>query len=271
MQSGKLYIYTIPKAGTYFLAKLASKMGWKDTGIHVAGDHVLDTHRVDLKTAAEYPTRTRAKQWLPVTLKSIKKGELCFGHISPIFFLPRFQAAFTILACKRRLKDALVAEFVDLRFRRKDAPDLSRVKFSDDRAAFVHYLETKAAGMRGIAGAFLAHVAVRQLDYFAGTRKLGDYLEISFEDLFGAAPLPTVRKIAEAFGLNWSDDKLLSIYTEACQEDNKTKSTAEELPLDREALWTPEAEELYRSMGFPRLEGLLGYAEESKPVVRDRT
>ena len=47
--------------------------------------------------------------------------------------------------------------------------------------------------------------------------------------------------------------------TQPDEELNYRKSVRETLPVDRAALWTPEALAAYQTLGFPLLARLLGY------------
>ena len=74
-------------------------------------------------------------------------------------------------------------------------------------------------------------------------------------------PLPALRRLAESCGVRAGNDRLLQVLQAAKQAENKTKSVGLELPIARQALWTPDAEASWRRHGFPELSTLLGYAE----------
>ena len=38
----KIYVYTIPKAGTYFIADFLGRIGFLNTGYHVMANYFLD-------------------------------------------------------------------------------------------------------------------------------------------------------------------------------------------------------------------------------------
>ena len=72
----KLYVFTIPKAGTYFLAGLVSRLGWADSGWHLAERHVLETHRADVATNAKNPFAVRVDKPYSQTLDELPTGAL---------------------------------------------------------------------------------------------------------------------------------------------------------------------------------------------------
>lgn len=263
MHDHKLYVFTVPKAGTYFLAGLMSWFGWQDSGWHMAERFVLETHRADLTTNARNPLAVRIAQPYMETLDKLPKGQMCFGHMNPMLFAAPHAAEVAIVACRRRLRDVLVAEFIDFRFRREDkwVGQFSPKAIPDDREAFAAYVRLHGPVIADIAGTFITHRALRQTPYWAGTRRLASYVEVAFEDLMGEDPLPAVRALAASCGVSAPDGRLLDILQTAKAAENKTKATTLALPFERAELWTAQAEAAYREHGFPHLSTLLGYPE----------
>lgn len=261
MRARKLYIFTLPKAGTYFLAQLLSRMGWYDSGIHLAEDHYLDTHRQDLQSARCRPLDVMRTQSYDLTLRALPYGALCFGHMNPMYFARPHLSEVAVLACRRHPREALVAEFIDFRFRRDE--DWVRwvhpSRIPDDRLAFAEYLRQHGRVIADIVATYIAYRQLRQTDFYTGTREMGEYVDLRFEDLMGPAPLPAMRSIAQTFGQRLDDATLIDILTGARGAENKTKSVGESIAVDRAALWTPQAEAAYQTHGFPRLAELLGY------------
>lgn len=263
MHAGKLYIFTVPKAGTYFLAGLMSWLGWHDSGWHVAERFVLHTHETDLANNARDPLLVRREQPYATTLDLLPAGHLCFGHMNPMLFPAPHPAEVAVLACRRRPRDVLLAEFIDFRFRREDhlVDFVSRRRIADDREAFAVYMRDHAPVIADILATVVTYRALRGTPTWTGTRRLAPYLEVAFEDLMGATPLPTLRRLADCCGVSADDAKLLQILAAAKAADNKTKSAGLALPFERASLWTAEAEAQYRRHGLPQLSTLLGYPE----------
>ena len=263
MHAGRLYVFTIPKAGTYFLAGLMGWFGWHDSGWHVAERFVLETHGTDLATNARNPLAVRREQLHTVTLDRLPAGHLCFGHMNPMLFQQPHAGEVAVLACRRRPRDVLVSEFIDFRFRREDelVEFVSRRRIADDREAFAVYMRDHAPVIADICATLVAYRALRGTGYWTRTRPLAPYVEVAFEDLMGADPLPALRRLAESCGVRAGNDRLLQVLQAAKQAENKTKSVGLELPIARQALWTPDAEASWRRHGFPELSTLLGYAE----------
>lgn len=263
MHPGRLYLFTVPKSGTYFLAGLMSWLGWHDSGWHMAERFVLHTHDTDLATNARDPLLVRHEQPYAKTLDLLPAGQLCFGHMNPMLFPAPHAAEVAVLACRRRPRELLVAEFIDFRFRREDhlVEFVSRRRIADDREAFAVYMRDHAPVIADILGTMVTYRALRGTRCWTATRTLAPYVECSFEELMGDAPLPALRRLADFCGVTADDARLLQILQAARSADNKTKTAGLSLPIPRDALWTAEAEAQYRRHGFAELSTLLGYPE----------
>ncbi|NDY89915.1 hypothetical protein [Ideonella livida] len=261
MKASKLYVFTLPKAGTYFLAELASRLGWYHSGIHLGEDHYLDTAAQSLAENAHNPSAVRRQQPFTRTLAELPAGALCVGHMPPLYFNRPHQAEVAVLACRRHPREALVSEFIDFRFRRDD--ELVRWihprTVPDHLAAFTLYLRQHGPVMADIVATWVAYHQLRQSSWYVRTRPIGEYAAVDFETLMGADPLPALRTIARAFGQRLDDANLLDLHARAKAADNKTKAVGQRFPIPREALWTPQAEAAYQDLGMPELARLLGY------------
>lgn len=264
MTDTKLYIFTIPKAGTYFLAELMSRLGWVDSGLHIAEDHYLDTKRQPMAIAASHTLSTEHQRPYYQSLEQVRAGQLCFGHMNPMLFFRPHQGDFAVLGCRRRLRDVLAAEFVDFRYRRVD-PRLSwisRDAIAADGDAFVEYLRRNGPAIADIAATYLAYRELRSAHYYNDTRDIGRYVDLAFEHLMGPHPLAEMRRLARAFGLTRSDEELLAVLQQAKAAENKTKTTGQAIQVDRAGLWAhPEAQALYEKLGLRQLSVRLGYAQ----------
>lgn len=263
MTARKLYLFTLPKSGTYFLAELMSRLGWYHSGIHLGEDHYLDTQAQDLAANASNPSAVRRLQPYAKTLAELPNGALCFGHMTPMYFHRPHLHEVAVVACRRRPREALVSEFLDFRFRRHD--ELVRwvhpSTVADHREAFVLYLKQHGPVAADIIGTYIAYRQLRQASYYTRTRQMGEYLDLQFEVLMGPEPLPALRAIAQTFGQQLDDATLADLLARAKAADNKTKAVGQAFPIGRQALWTPEAEAEYQRQGFPELSTLLGYAD----------
>ena len=260
MTTKKIYIFTLPKAGTYFLADLISRFGFINSGRHIAVNHYVDNRHADLERAARRPCDFIVRQSYIDSLTEVPESGLCYGHTSPMIFPPYISRQFVVVACRRNPRDILISEFIDFRFRREDVEWITQDAIADHKLAFIEYLRINGPVIASIIADYVAYRALRSASYYISTRSLGAYLDITYESIF-SAPLESMRAISNCLGCDFDDDKLISIFESAASAENKTKTIGQQFPVARGDLWTDEAERQYRKLNFPLLTSLLGYPE----------
>jgi len=144
-----LYIYTVPKAGTYLLASILEEYGIRNSGYHIGFTGYLDTCSHPAETNRHSPSTTRTKQQY---IKSFKQcaGQLAFGHLSPSFLPPGVFNATQVVVAFRDPFEVLVSEFNDFRFIRRDVRFCSKDAETDDSLAFGMYLQRQGPIIRDI-------------------------------------------------------------------------------------------------------------------------
>lgn len=236
----RLYIYTIPKAGTYFLADFFSRIGFNNTGFHVARNFVLNTRKLDLGTNARLPEEARENQLFTITLQRMRDGDAAFGHF-PLPLLGWTYPDFQHVCAYRHPRKTLMSEFVDFRFRREDVPWLTRSAVAGDAEAFCTYLERHGPAHMSIFAEMIGSSLLRNEPLFT-RHSPGLYYMLNFDRLL-EDPEEAAR-LATAFGASARDGRAAREAT--LQAETKTKTTG--LDIDRAALWSPRAENLYRKL-----------------------
>lgn len=236
----KIYIYTVPKAGTYLLAEFMERMGVINTGFHLERDHYLDTKALDLKTNTKNPSASLKEGYFLAVLNSMNQGELAFGHLS----VPLCAWAFPdlIFICSHRHpKKTLASEFIDFRFRRFDVEWLSPDVIPDDQDAFLDYLMHHGPIHMSIVSEMLAACALFKNPLFNNndTRKA---VFINFDSFLQSEK--EAMKIIEFLNLDTS--LAAKAWKEALEADTKTK--AKTLEFSRKALWTDSAEQIFEEL-----------------------
>lgn len=237
----KLYLYTIPKAGTYFLADFVERLGFDNTGFHVSANSFLNTKKLDLETNTRFPGKAKENKLCVRVLREMTDGQAAFGHLNvPALagLVPRFR----FVCSYRHPRKTLVSEFVDFRFRRRDIPQFSASEIPDDRDAFCTFLERRAQG-------HLAHVSemlgvsllVQEAQYWPLTPDR--VFMLNFDTLL-KTPAQSQR-LCTWLGL----DPEAGPHALAQSLKAETKTNATGLALDREALWSDRATELYARSG----------------------
>lgn len=250
-----IYVYTVPKAGTYFLGALLQELGYIDTGWHISTDSYLDTKKFDETTNTEYPSKTQVKQFYLQTFNQIPPAHFAFGHFCPGQLLNRKAKQFFFISSYRHPKEVLESEFIDFRYRRKDVAFVAESEVGDPFAAFELYMEKHAFIIKNIFVNFL----------FFQER----YLEPLYQEVFGKNNLCVdfkslletpisdrlLTQLSTAF--DRSSDEIVASVEKAKLRDNKTKSIGLKLPFHRSELWTPNAQHFYSSLKFHEVENYL--------------
>jgi len=237
----KIYIYTIPKAGTYLLAEFLERLGFENSGFHVDLESYLDTKKLSLEVNAQTPEAARVDQFFVGTLKGMPDNSLAFGHLAvPLlgWALPRF----SFVCSYRHPRKTLVSEFIDFRFRRKDVEWLSFDTIADDAEAFGQYLIHHGPIHLRIFSQFVACSTLFNDPFFQRyTPERSIFVNF---DTFLKDPSESVR-IAEHFGR----DAATGLAAREAALAAETKTKAVDLEIDRDSLWTAENERLYEDLG----------------------
>lgn len=238
----KLYVYTIPKAGTYFLAELIGRLGFVNTGFHVNHHSFLNTRLLDPEANARFPSRAVEKQFFMRTLNSMKPGELAFGHF-PVPLMGWLFPNFRFVCAYRHPRKTLMAEFIDFRFRRKDIRWIAPAEIPEDRAAFCAYLKTHGGNHMAVFSQMLGLTLLLDEPLCNRFQEEGKYHLLSFDRLRDDPA--EADRLARFLGVDPAEARPAHAATLAA--DTKTKAT--DLPIDRDALWSDEAEALYAALG----------------------
>lgn len=229
----KLYIHTVPKAGTYLLAAFMENMGFDNTGYHVSQDNYLDTRKFSLDENAKTPSITNVQQYFVTLLRGLHDNQMAFGHL-PVATLSWALPAYRFICAYRHPKKTLLSEFIDFRFRRLDVDFVSRDLIKDDGEAFVRYLNehgpihmTVFSGMLATATLFSNPVFIR----YPANRAIF----INFDDFLQSSG--PAHAIAQHYGLD--AQRVDDAWQKALATETKTNATS--LKIDRDALWTAEA------------------------------
>ena len=236
----RLYIYTIPKAGTYLLADFIARLGFQNTGLHVEERRVLNTSRFDLETNAQYPSRTEESRHFIQTLQDQPNNSLSFGHF-PVPIMGWMFPDYRFICAYRHPRRTLVSEFIDFRFRRLDVDWVSRQSISDDSDAFVEFLMRNGAGHMAIFSEMLG-LGLLVNESLCTSYSPNRIHFLSFDDFVSKSD----EAEAIARFLRVDPIRAKAAHIDALAADTKTKATG--LEINRSALWSERAEEIYESL-----------------------
>ncbi|MGV8988371.1 MAG: hypothetical protein ACOH2H_19040 [Cypionkella sp.] len=241
----KVFIFTIPKAGTYFLANLLENLGYKDTGFHISRNTRLNTRKFDLETNARTPSIAIERINFFDTMTQMRDREVAFGHF-PAPLMSWLFPPFRFICSYRHPRKTLVSEFIDFRFRRADVLWLKPTAIVDDAKAFTAYLQRRGERRAEMLEKILQVrmlAAGGDLDGFTPDRVCFVNFDEVLTDPLKLEPLRDLLQLGPEIDLRQAHAKSL---------DSETKTKATGMVFDRDALWTPAADALYRSMKFER-------------------
>lgn len=244
-----IYIYTIPKAGTYFLAELLGMLGFHNTGYHVSRRSYLDTRNHSLEENARTPSVARVNQFFVRTLRRLEDRDVAFGHFPAPLYPQIFARQPKFICSYRAPRETLVSEFIDFRFRRSDVDWIAPSAIEDDGTAFVRYLE--AHGVTNHAGIFKSMLQYQYflMHPFVSEEERNNTLFVDFDALKASAD--EVSRIARFLSVDIDSDQSRSILQELLAAQTKTRS--DDVRVRRETFWNQEAEALYAASEFPAI------------------
>jgi len=242
-----VYIYTLPKAGTYFIAELLSNLGLNNTGLHLAAHRFLDTKRFTLEQNATTPGIAGVDRFFVPVVRGAGPQDVLFGHF-PLPRNPNIAPSHMNYICSYRSPEkTLVSEFMDFRFRRSDVPWVSREKVPDDVTAFELYLGRHGTGphLEIFKSIIVYHSTVNHpLEH---PREREKVCFVHFDTLLEQPE--AVRQIAAFLEKDISLQEAQAIHQKTLATETKTKAT--NLEFDREALWSDRAREIFAESDFP--------------------
>ena len=241
----KIYVYTIPKAGTYLLAEFLGHMGFENTGYHIDLDGYLETKALSLEVNVKTPEATRVNQSFINTLEGMPDNSVAFGHLAvPLVpFLGWKLPGFSFVCSYRHPRKTLVSEFIDFRFRRKDIEWLSFDAIADNAEAFGQYLTHHGPIHLTIFLQFVAYSTLFNDSLFQSCN-LERSIFVNF-DSFLHDPAEALR-IANFLGCA----PAIGMAAREAAFAAETKTKALDLEIDRDSLWTTENEQIYATLGF---------------------
>jgi len=248
-QDNALYVYTLPKAGTYLLSSVLEELGVENSGFHISFTSYLDTLAFPSEVSRSAPSSTRINGQYIKTFKQ-SAGKIAFGHLSPSFLPPGVLKRTSVIAAYRDPMEVLVSEFNDFRFIRNDVAFCSREIEPDDPAAFTLYLERQAIVIRDIMVEMC-----RYLDSFANTLyrpKYADHIPIVID--YNRLKDPDYLSLMDCLfrHLLPSSQKTFTLALETTfSKPTKTKSSG--YSFDLQSLWSTYNQELVKQLRLKRL------------------
>lgn len=256
----KVYIFTIPKAGTYLMSAFLELLGIRSTGWHISEHKYLDTKSFDDDTNRMTPSKTMQKRSYLASFRNVPFGGHAFGHFSPLFLAPGELRKYKVIAVKRSLEEALVSEFIDFRYRRRDVKFVSKKEVPNSIEAFERYMDTHAQVFKKIGTNFLLLEEMMKNSLYRDIVGGDRMLFVDFSGFVDSTTGPGISlTIAASVGANLNSADVKDLWVQALNMNNKTKSDGVILDVDRREFWTQHARARFRELGLDELNTKLGY------------
>lgn len=260
MSSVKAYIYTIPKAGTYLTSAFLDLIGVESTGWHISQRKFLETKAFDNETNKSEPSRTMVPRPYLASFRKIPSGSHAFGHFNPMYVVPGVLRDFRVIAVKRKLKEVVVSEFIDFRYRRRDVAFVSKDLIPDPIKAFEKYMEKHAPIIKNIAHNFLLLEELSRNEDYRYLVGHNNYLFVDFKSFLDPVTGPGVAfEMSNFLGCILDKEEVEKFRLNALMVENKTKSDDSILDFERASIWSDVATDVYMSLEMDVLDRRLGY------------
>jgi hypothetical protein len=253
-----VYIYTLPKAGTYFLAELLDGLGLNNTGYHMTRDAYLDTKKFSIDENAKTPAKATVMEHFASVIGRLQSNDVVFGHFPLPLNISVVPDDMKIICSYRHPVKTLVSEFIDFRFRREDIDWLSKKTIPNDQDAFAHFM--KEHGIMAHLPILRRIVFYKHLVNHPLTPPLhkSRALFVNFDHVL--RDYRHTKHIAHFLGFDLSEDEAKELHKKTLSSETKTKAV--DLKINRSALWNDDSRATYANSGFPqsivmgRIEGL---------------
>jgi hypothetical protein len=249
----RVFLTTLPKAGTYMMAKMLSRFDLVDCHVHALRDHVVDQRFAPEASARLYPATLRRDIALADILNFIGPGQFAFGHIG--LFEPAVRplfAPFKVVMMYRNLRDAYPSLLRFFRDIRRDMPGFNaQLQDVENWADIVAWDMEKIGGNRALG-----------FNHLIAWRNEPNALALKYEEIVGDygrdVQLAAMRRLGDFLGVQYSVERLTDIANTVVGLPTVTKTDRRTQAAE---YWSDEVEELFQRLGLAELNRQLGYNE----------
>jgi hypothetical protein len=245
----RVFVCSLPKAGTYLLAELLAELGSVPTGLHLSFGGLSDYRRATPAEQRAEHERYAVAAPLDQSARLVAPGQFAVGHLECTAAVKAALGPARIVFAVRDVRDGMISF---MRF----AADTGRypnllgpwTKAEDPRQKLIGFLESGAGKL------YLG--LCRPM---AAWQREPGALTVRFEGLYGdrgeAEQAELVRRLAKLLDRPVPADPLALVH-KVLGRPTKTWSGGRS---DRSAYWSPEAEARFADLGGVELNRELGY------------
>lgn len=244
-KASKIFVNTVPKAGTYLLEGMLKAAGFFSSKFHLFDDYVVDNRRVDEETM-HFRFRDRIISISASTFcHLLQPGEISVGHLCQGDQLRNISRdGISILNCVRDLRNTLVSYYHFLKKKVDPYSSEDRLwRALTGREGFIAFLSARTTE----EVAFVQNVAKAILD-FNGPH-------IHFEDLERGTITDEVKGMLDGF-----EPGLSKVFLSSLQKSfDQPTSTLSAKRADYKEYWDDNIQRYFDEMGLTALNNALGY------------
>lgn len=251
----RVFVLSVPKSGTYLIAKLLENLGLVDCGVHIATNHIGDNRFADEKVLRVEPGRYMVPIPMERSMPLIYPGQFAFGHIPCFakeeFLLRDFKKVFSF----RDMRDTIISLV------RYDSSRKHKALRGERLALYGKFKEIpmgsdKIKQWYLVWGKEIADLARSMVPW----KERGEVFQLKFEVLMGDEGRETqfalLRDLCGFLGLNVTDDKMEKALVDSIGAETLTYSGKRSSYND---WWNEELEDLFTHYGFKELNRIYGY------------
>lgn len=248
--TNRVFVASSPKAGTYLLDRLLTKLGAVSVEMHFSPDGLDDFRRTIVRSRTEQYLRRRVKVPFTTAVSLIRPGQFGVGHIPHQPVTAAAVRDFSVVFTKRELRAILISHM-----RMVQAP--GRFNWLAEGWKTLPDGQPRMAGYMRVVGPSIIKL---QRDMVGWIDRPG-VSAISFETLLGdygeEARIQAVSELGRACGLDLNRAEVLAALQDSVGKPTRTFS-GERSSLDR--YWDAACESQFVALGGPALNEKLGYA-----------
>lgn len=252
----RVFVITIPKSGTYLIAKILQSIGLVDCQVHIATENIQDNRFAPTEKIKLQPWKFLVHIPLKTSTRFIRSGQFAFGHIPCLVAEQQVLYDFKKLLTFREMRDVITSL---VRYH-----DSREHEYAKERKVKI-YAKFKQAPMG--TNKFKAWFEMWGEEY---TRLIRDIIlwmdvpevfKLKFETLMGddgrEAQLSLLKEVASFIELDVTEEQLSTALNDSIGSDTITYSGRRSL---HEEWWNDELEELFCTYEFDDINRRLGYS-----------
>lgn len=245
----KVVVHSVPKSGTYLMAKLLDTVGYVDTELHIGLKQLSDYRGKSLQDKVEEYFQFTMKVPARDIAELMLNGQFVVGHLPCNREITTAFSDFKQVFMYREIRDSLVS-YMRFLVRRGNTTANPWITIEDGRLRFEQYMEKRAAAF------------IREARLMVGWLSQPGVFAVRFESLCGddgqECRMSELRRLIDYLGLADKVEVNDQLITSVFGAQTMTWSGKRTCWKD---YWSDRAEERFRKLGCDQLNRQLGFVE----------